>query len=164
MEKENMRKALVPILIILIVVVGAGSFYGGMIYGRSKSGMRGQQGFGQMGGGPGGMASSTNRRVGNQGMSFINGEILANDGKTMTVKINTGGSKIILFSDNTEIGKMASGTASDLTVGQNIMVNGKTNTDGSITASSVQIRPSVDIGGGAPSPDSNNGQPPAPIQ
>ncbi len=149
-----MKKALVPILVVLIVVVGAGAFYGGMIYGKSQSKSAIGQRFGQMGG-PGGTATGINRKAGGQNVGFVNGEILSNDGKTMTVKINTGGSKIVFLSDATEIGKMASGTQSDLTAGQNVMVTGKTNTDGSVTASTVQIRPNVPVGAGGPG---GNGQ------
>ena len=149
-----MKKALVPILIVLIIVVGAGAFYGGMVYGKSQSKSASGQRFGQMGG-PGGTATGINRKAGGQNVGFVNGEILSNDGKTMTVKINTGGSKIVFLSDATEIGKMASGTPSDLIVGQNVMVNGKTNTDGSVTASSVQIRPNVSVGAEVPG---GNGQ------
>ncbi|MFA6918953.1 MAG: hypothetical protein WC244_02460 [Patescibacteria group bacterium] len=154
----KIKKVLVPILVVLIIVVGVGSFYGGMLYGKSQGNRLGQQRFPQMGGGA---TTGINKKAGAQNIGFVNGEILSNDGKTMTVKINTGGSKIILLSDATEIGKMASGTASDLISGQNVMVNGKTNTDGSITASSVQIRP-VGQGLGGPagqSPDAGN--PPA---
>lgn len=142
-----MKKALVPFLVVLIIVVGAGAFYGGMVYGKSQSKSSAQQRFSQAGGGfGGGAAGATRRGAGQTGGGFINGQILANDGKTMTVKINTGGSKIVFLSDTTEIGKMASGTPSDLIVGQNVMVNGKTNTDGSVTASTVQIRPNVPVG------------------
>lgn len=136
---EKFKKLLVPILVVLIVVVGAGAFYGGMVYGKNQNKSAGQQRFAQMGAQGG--ATGANRKAVGQNMGFINGEIISNDGKIMTVKISTGGSKIILLSSSTEIGKMASGTASDLITGQNVMINGKTNTDGSLTASSIQIRP-----------------------
>jgi hypothetical protein len=159
---EKIKKALVPILVALIVVVGAGSFYGGTMYGKSQGNRLGQQRLPQMGGGA---AAGVNKKAGAQNIGFVNGEILSNGGKTMTVKINTGGSKIILLSDATEIGKMASGTAGDLIPGQNIMVNGKTNTDGSITASSVQIRPIGQALGGSGGQGPNAGNPPVqPVQ
>ena len=159
------QKVLVPILIVLIIVVGAGAFYGGMVYGKGQTKSSGQQRFAQMGGNFAGGAGATRRGgAGTQGGGFVNGQILSNDGKTMTVKINTGGSKIIFLSDTSEVSKMASGTPSDLTVGQNIMVTGKTNTDGSVTASTIQIRPAMPVGAnGVGGPNTGSGNQPAPV-
>ena len=41
------------------------------------------------------------------------------------------------------------GALSDVSVGQNIMANGKTNSDGSITAQTIQIRPAQPQGQGS---------------
>lgn len=149
----NMKK-LLPIFIVAILLVGGGGFYGGMQYQKSKGSAADfqdfrnlsleerQQRFQQMGV-PGGI--SNGGAGGNRaGGGFATGEIISKDDKSITVKLRDGGSRIIFYSDSTEISKFVSGTQSDLEVGKTITVNGKTNQDGSITAQTIQFRPSND--------------------
>ena len=79
---------------------------------------------------------------------MVSGDIISKDAMSITVKLRDGGSKIVFFSDTTEISRFASGSASDLLVGKSVMVNGKTNDDGSVTAQSIQLRPAVVDGAG----------------
>lgn len=142
-----MKKTLL-IVIVVAVVVGVGAFYGGMKYGQSKASAsaQGTRGFAnlspaeqqkrlqQMGSG--------SARLGNgqSGADFVNGEVIAKDDQSITVKLRDGGSKIIFYSDGIDIGKFVSGNPNDLEISQTVIVNGKTNSDGSITAQSIQIR------------------------
>jgi len=144
MKKTNI------IFIIALLVVGGASFYGGMKYQQSKSSNsrfidfqnltseQRQQRMQNMN--PGGIRPMGNRQGGANGNNFINGEILSKDDKSITVKLPDGGSKIVFFSSNTQIGKSAIGTSTDLVTGEQIMANGNNNSDGSITATSIQIR------------------------
>ncbi len=149
-----MNKTLLSILIVAIAV-GGGAFYGGMKYGQSKSTggfsnltpEQRQQRFGQMGANISGpMPGRTGNRA---GANFVSGEIIATDdpatgngaGKSITVKMRDNGSKIIFYSDATEISKFASGASSDLEIGKTVTANGTANSDGSITAQSIQLRP-----------------------
>ncbi len=143
-------KKLVPILIAAIFAGGIG-FYGGLRYGQAKnSGGAGGQGnfqnlsaadrqarFGQMGFAGGRMGSSR------QGAGFANGDVISQDDKSITIKLRDGGSKIIFVSSSTAISKFAAGTAHDLAVGTQVSVTGLANTDGSITAQTVQVRPAM---------------------
>jgi hypothetical protein len=145
-----MQKKNIIITAILVVVVGAGAFFGGTVYEKSsltKAGLlRGgnnlgnRQGQGEQGqnqGRPGG--AGFNRGAG--GGDFATGQIISKDDKSITIKIQDGGSRIVFFSDSTTVGKSTQGTAADLNTGEQVMVNGKSNPDGTVTAQNIQIRP-----------------------
>ncbi|MCX6763463.1 MAG: DUF5666 domain-containing protein [Candidatus Moranbacteria bacterium] len=162
-------KKIMTIAIIVAVVVGVGAFYGGTIYEKSslnKQGLLRTAGtFGNRQGGQNGQGGANGQRSGGQngqggqgganrgqGGGFLNGEIIAKDdpvkseadngaGKSITVKDRDGSSKIVFFSDSTAIGKSVEGSTSDLSNGQQVMINGQTNADGTITAQNIQIRP-----------------------
>jgi hypothetical protein len=145
-----MSKKNVIIAIIAISVIGGGMFYAGMEYGNKKNSSQkmfregnnnnkdgfsngnkqGQGNFQRMGG----------ERNGANG-NFISGEIISKDEKSITIKNRNGGSAIVYFSDSTHIGKSESGSLSDLNVGGEVMINGKSNPDGSLSAENIQIRP-----------------------
>lgn len=71
----------------------------------------------------------------------VNGEIISSDDKTITVKLQDGSSKIVLFSDKTSINKASEGSMEDLRTGVRVAAFGVENSDGSITATNIQINP-----------------------
>lgn len=123
---------------IISLVVG---FFAGIKYQQSKipnfANVRGNGQFGQ-------------RMVGENGNSGgfrpVNGEIIAVDEKSITVKLQDGSSKIVLFSDNTSVNKASQATVTDLTTGEQVMVVGAQNSDGSVTAQSIQVGGFLRIG------------------
>lgn len=138
---------IIPV-IIAIIIVGAGAFYGGMKYQQSKpltaadfqnlrnlSFEQRQQMFGQMGANASG---AVRRRAG--GTNGATGEIISKDDKSITIKLQDGGSKIVFYSNPTDITKSVSGSSTDLEIGKTVTVNGSANQDGSLTAESIQIR------------------------
>jgi len=120
------------VVILLIIIIGAGGFFAGMKYQQSKS----QAGrLGNFQNGRNGQVQS--RRE--QGFRPVNGEIIAVDDKSVTVKLQDGSSKIIILTDTTAVNKSAEGSREDLK-------------NGSVTAQNVQLNSTFRgmPGGGAP--------------
>ena len=132
----------ISIAAIIVVLVGAGSFYGGMKYAQNQAATSRQQFTQQFRGGSGGAGGAGVQRAGIGGAGgFVTGDIISKDDKSITVKLNDGGSKIVFFSDSTNIGTIAKGQSSDLVVGKQVSINGSANSDGSVTAQMIQLRP-----------------------
>jgi hypothetical protein len=141
-----MKNNIAVIAILALLVGGAAGFFGGMQYQKSQ-----RPSFGQFAGAGGFGTRGTSgaagaRRNGNGAV----GTILSVDANSMTVKLNDGSSKIVLLTGTTSINKAATATAADLTVGETVSAFGTTNTDGSVTATNVQINPMM-RGPGSPS-------------
>jgi hypothetical protein len=77
---------------------------------------------------------------------FTTGEIISKDTTSITVKLATGGSKIIFLDANTKVSKSVDGSVNDLTTGTQVSITGTPNTDGSVNATNVQIRPNMPQG------------------
>ena len=155
---KNM-KTLVPIICVL-VGLGAG-FFGGFEYRnyqlrRNRGNLTNGSAAGQFqrfvgrNGASGGMQGNGMML---RGGAF--GSILSIDDKGITVKLNDGSSKIVLFSDATTFSNTATATKTDLKVGDNVAVFGASNSDGSVTATNVQINPEFGRPQGSPAPMQN---------
>ena len=148
-----MNKIITTVLVVAVLVGGA-TFYGGMKYAQNDS-SRGfgqgdfenlrnlspeerQQHFQEAGANMGGTFREGMDRQGN---GFMVGEIISKDDQSITVSMPDGGSRIIFYSETTEISKFTDGNSEDLEVGKTISANGETNSDGSVTAQTIQIRP-----------------------
>ena len=139
-----MKNKKIVLMVAGALVIAGLSFWGGVKYGQSKStstqlssrmGSFSQNGMGQNTG-------RTNIRGGING-EMVSGEILSMDTKSVTIKLNDGGSKIVFFSPSTKIEKTIDGVAGDLIVGKQVSVIGPANSDGSVNAISIQMRPTL---------------------
>jgi|WetSurMetagenome_2_1015567.scaffolds.fasta_scaffold865082_1 hypothetical protein len=140
----NKLKNIILVSIIAIVVIGAGMFFAGMKYAGSRtpsSPMR------QSANGGPGLSGGNSKQNGGQkaaasnAQGFLDGEIISKTDKSITVKAKDGSSKIVYFSDSTTVSKSAEGSVSDLDAGQQVIVNGKSGSDGTLSAQNIQIRP-----------------------
>ena len=143
-----MRNQMIVAIIITAIVCGGAGFALGKHSGGTSVGLS-ENGAGRtFGNGAGG--NRTGGRFGGAGSGFISGQILSKDANGITVEMHSGaqgqsgGSKIVLLSSSTQVMETAEGSAEDLSVGDQVTVMGTTNTDGSVTAQSVQIRPNIE--------------------
>lgn len=97
-------------------------------------------------------ASSRGASSNRTGGSFAAGKIASINGQTITLQLPNGSSEVVFFSSSTSIIKPATASASSLTEGLRVMVGGSSNSDGSLTAQTIQIQTgssTSEMGGGA---------------
>jgi hypothetical protein len=135
---KNNKTALIVVGIVLIIA----AFFGGKAYGSSHA-TPSVSAYGAAGGYAGrtGMTGGFAGRMAGMGGGATIGQVVSMDATSITVSLTTGGSKIILYSPTTTVSKTMAGTISDVTVGSTITATGTANSDGSLTATAIQIRP-----------------------
>ena len=136
-----MNKKYIILSVIAALVIGGGAFYGGMVYARSSAPVAPTASA---------FAAARAGRTGGAGAragGALSGQILSKDATSVTVEASDGSSKIVFYGDSTRIGLTTDGTSDDLTTGSNVTIVGTTNTDGSVTASMIQVRPAGSTGG-----------------
>ncbi|MES2930704.1 MAG: hypothetical protein V4665_02890 [Patescibacteria group bacterium] len=131
------KKTIIVSIIVLIAVAGL-SFYAGQVHANKKRQSNTpnfQGGFRTTGG-------ANNRMISGRaaGTNLIMGTVVAKDDTSITIKDRTGGSKIIFFTGTTPVGKTATGTLDDVIIGKEITITGTANPEGSVSASSIQVR------------------------
>ena len=121
--------------VIVIVALGFGIWYGAAVLGgsssRTTSGAATRSGVARASGG-----------------GFISGQIISVAGNNMTVGLTNGNSEVVFYSSSTQVMKPTIVPVSDLTAGTRVMIGGTSNTDGSLTAQSIQIQQGTGFAGG----------------
>lgn len=125
-----MKNNSVIITIIVAVIVAAVAFFGGMQYQKSQKSTT-----------TAGAAGQFRQRTGANGQRPTRGQVVSINGQDMTVKLPDNSSKIVLLSDKTVFSKSATASASDIKSGDQVVVLGTDNSDGSVTAQDVQLNP-----------------------
>jgi Domain of unknown function (DUF5666) len=121
--------------VVAVVIIAAGSFFGGAAYGRSRSAAassgsngtansRGQRGFGTAAGSQGG---------------FLGGQIQTIDSGGFTLTDSSGKEVRVNVTSTTLIQEEASVSITDLKQGDTVTVSGSQASDGSITARLVRV-------------------------
>lgn len=150
---------IIPIAIVGVLALGGG-FFGGMQYGGGSGPERGIRGgdiaanltrpFGSGGDhddwrGGGQHQSDGDHLGGPSGSSRIRGgggllgEVIAIEDGALTLKTQDGGSKIVFFAADTQVREIISGNIDDALTGEQVLVFGQENPDGSYSAQSIQF-------------------------
>lgn len=158
-----MNKMRWAVVIVAIVFAGVG-FWGGTLYASSTKAET--TATSRFGAGAAGFAG----RTGGAGFTGATGDgtvgtVIALGNGTFTVQLPsststtaTTGTKLVLVDNATEIDELESVPVSNIKVGQSVTVAGSSNSDGSVTATSVMIRPATTRGAGAATQASTSGQ------
>lgn len=135
MNNKKEIKKMLPMAIVAIVALVVGYFTGSHFGSGTQqpSGTRNSGNYQQTGG------SAARKFGGTAGAGFVRGNIISKTDTSITVQSPDGSSRIILFSASTPILKSATGTPADILAGDQATVIGSANSDGSITAQSIQL-------------------------
>lgn len=122
------------VMIILMILIAGGAFFAGMKYQGGKQPAL----SGQFNGSRNRMGLGAGNRA---GFRPVSGEIISADSNSITVKLQDGGSKIVILSDKTQINKAETASKNELKTGVKVAVFGTDNSDGSVTAQNIQLNP-----------------------
>lgn len=135
-----MSKNKIILSVVVAIVIAGLVFYAGMKF--SQGSNQSQTGPGNFSQRSAQFGSSTQKGSRSFG-GMVSGQILSLDANNLTIKSQDGGSRIVFLSASTTVNMMTTGTFKDLVVGGEVSVNGSSNTDNSINAQMIQIRPKI---------------------
>jgi hypothetical protein len=134
-----MKKYLVHIVWLVIAIVALG---GGFFWGKASGAATRTAGF------AGAYSSSTRRTAGGAaGGGLVTGQIATMDSSSITLQLANGNSEVVFYSTSTPVSEPTMVSVNTLKVGTTIMVGGTSNSDGSLTAQTIQVRAAGTSGG-----------------
>jgi hypothetical protein len=135
-----MKKYLVHIVWLVIAIVALG---GGYFWGKASGAASRAAGF------AGAYSSSTRRTASSAaGGGLVTGTIATMGSSSITLQLANGNSEVVFYSTSTPVSEPTVVSADTLKVGIPIMVGGTSNSDGSLTATTIQVRPAGTTSGG----------------
>lgn len=141
-----MNKKWLIVAAVVVVAVGAGSFWAGMSFGQSRANQARERLFQERFGGQGGEFPGPFRtpQPGQGGAERFAGGILgtieAVEGNALVVTTQEGAIRVRI-TDTTLVEKYTTVAIGDLETGERVAVSGTRNEDGSYTARSIQVLP-----------------------
>jgi len=141
-----MQKQTIIVAVITLLVGLGGGYYGAHAF--TSNNPRGNAAF-TRGGTAGTFAFNATgaRGQGAAGAGGLSGTVISKDATSITIDTRDGSSHIALTGTSTVVAKSIAGTLDDVVVGSTVLVMGVQNSDGSVSAKSLQIRP-ADMGPG----------------
>jgi hypothetical protein len=135
MDSKKEMKKMLPMAIVAVVALVVG-YFAGAHFGSGTQQPSSTRNFGnyqQTGG------AAARRSGGTAGAGFVRGNIISKTDTSITIQSPDGSSRIVLFSSSTPIMKSVAGSSTDILTGQEVTAIGTTNSDGSVTAQSIQL-------------------------
>ena len=142
MTEKKYKQHMTIVIVIALILIGGAYYAGGKHATNKLRASFGGRGATALGGAAGARGAG---RFGSGG-GLVTGTVLSKDDTSITVGSKDGSSKIVLYSGSTQVLKSTSGTPDDIAVGSNVSAQGTQNSDGSVTASSIQLRPAMTPG------------------
>jgi flagellar basal body-associated protein FliL len=151
------KNIMIIVAVVLVIVATAGGFFGGMMFQKNQTpslgGAVGRGNFVGRFGAQGGQSAAAFRPV--------RGQVLDMSNNSLTVKMSDGSTKIVVLSESTAFMQSTKAALSDVKTGDTVNVVGTANSDGSVTATDIQINPPAQGGFARPG---GAGQGAAPVQ
>jgi hypothetical protein len=144
-----MKKNKIHIVWGIVAVI---ALIGGFFWGKGMAGAAGSAGRGGNFGAFGGSSTRGGFRGANGGLAgggFVAGQVTAIDASSITLQLPNGNSENVFYSSSTQVIVPQSASISSVQPGTMVMVGGTQNSDGSMTASSIQVRNGNIPGGGS---------------
>ena len=128
------KKTIGFIVIALIIGIGIG-YAGSSAFRPSATAQNARGSFSGMNGGARGGIGG--------GGGLLSGTVAKEDSGSITLNTRDGSSRVVLITPATTVQKSVNGSLTDVAVGSTIFVTGATNSDGSVSATSIQLRPAT---------------------
>jgi hypothetical protein len=135
-----MQKQTLIIAAVALVIGLGGGYWGGHAFASGTTTPTNGT-FTRGGGGAGTFAGG--RGAGGAGGGFLSGTVAAKDATSVTIDTRDGSSHVVLVSPTVSVAKSVAGTLADVGIGSTVIVMGTTNSDGSLSATSIQLRPAM---------------------
>ena len=146
-----MQKNAIIVGVVALIIGLAGGYFGGQALTPKRPA-----------GGARGGATNGQFRQGANGQRNTFGQIQDISADRLTLKARDGSSQIVLLTSDTTFEKTVPATQGDFQSGASVVINGKANPDGSVTATSVQTAP-ANLGQGQGRGINPSGAPASPI-
>jgi hypothetical protein len=132
-----MAKYKVHIIWAVIVII---ALVGGIFYGKGTAASKAGTGSSAS------VARSGYARTGGAG-GFVSGQIISVSSSSLIVSLANGNSQVVFYSGSTQVMKPTAVPADTLMAGTRVMIGGTPNSDGSLTAQSIQVQTGSGFGG-----------------
>jgi hypothetical protein len=129
-------------LTIIWVIIAIAALAGGFFWGKSAGGSSSTAGRAEAGRFAFGSSTTAFAGRGAAGAvgGFTTGQVLSINANSLTLQLANGNSENVFFSSSTQVIVPQPTSIASVQTGTTVMVSGATNSDGSVTASTIQLR------------------------